>query len=173
MNTGRPAGRPAKPIEVKRLEGNNGHRPLPAAPMPGEGLEAANGTTPEAPENLGEHGLKLWAHIWVAAPWLAAKTDYSLISQICFVHDETEILRLKFASGEIDYSYVTGQGQYVIRPEYKIIQQNRAQLTAWFASIGFSPADRSRLGLSEVREYDPLDELNKRRNERKDAAVNE
>ena len=52
------AGRPPKPIELKRLLGNPGNRPLPDLnnithlPMAKE--------IPPHPENLQEHGKKLW-----------------------------------------------------------------------------------------------------------------
>jgi hypothetical protein len=42
----------------------------------------------------------------------------------------------------------------------------RTQMTAWLAAIGFSPSDRSRLGLAEVRVRNELDELERRRAER-------
>ena len=39
-------------------------------------------------------------------------------------------------------------------------------MTTWLSAIGFSPSDRARLGLAEVRVRDSLDELAERRAQR-------
>ena len=163
--TGRPSGRPSKPLEVKRALGNPGQRPLPDAPLPGEGLAGVS-SVPTPPE-LGEAGLELWDHVWVAGrTWLAPESDRTIITLLCNAQDEAEEIRLRVQSGEIERFYTTANGQMVTHPMVTQLANLRAQMTAWLAAIGFSPADRSRLGLAEVRVRDELDELQRRRNER-------
>ncbi len=165
MGTGRPTGRPAKPLEVKRELGNPGHRPLPGAPLPGEGLDGV--TDLPTPPDLGEAGLALWEHVWDAGrQWLAPETDRTIITKLCQAEDEHEEIRLLLASGEVPRFYVTANGQMVTHPLVTQLQTIRTQMTAWLAAIGFSPSDRSRLGLAEVRVRDELDELQRRRAER-------
>lgn len=162
MATGRPAGRPAKPLEVKRALGNPGQRPLPNAPLPGEGLESVSSIP--VPPILGEAGLDLWDHVWTAGKtWLSPDSDRTIITLLCQAQDEHEEIRLKIASGEIERYYTTANGQMVTHPMVTQLQNLRTQMTAWLAAIGFSPADRSRLGLAEVRVRDELDELMSRR----------
>jgi P27 family predicted phage terminase small subunit len=165
MATGRPAGRPAKPLEIKRELGNPGHRPLPEAPMPGEGLQGMTGI-PASPD-LGEAGQALWDHVWDAGrQWLAPESDRTIITKLCQAEDEHEEIRQLLTSGEVQRFYVTANGQMVTHPLVTQLQTIRTQMTAWLAAIGFSPSDRSRLGLAEVRVRDELDELQRRRAER-------
>lgn len=163
MATGRPNGRPAKPTEAHRLTGSR--KQLPPPPAPGQGLTAANGV-PTPPE-LKDAGQELWAEIWQAGrAWLSPDSDYYLVRLICEAHDEYTELRCLLTSGEVDRYYITANGQVVTHPVVTQLAGIRTQLTAWLAAIGFSPSDRSRLGLAEVRVRDAMDELKARRIER-------
>jgi P27 family predicted phage terminase small subunit len=160
--TGRPSGRPAKPLEIKRALGQAG---LPESPLPGEGLEGSSSVP--IPPALNEAGLALWFHVWTAGrTWLAVESDQTIITLLCQAQDEAEEIRLQIQSGEIERFYTTANGQMVTHPMVTQLATLRTQMTAWLAAIGFSPADRSRLGLAEVRVRDELDELQRRRVER-------
>ncbi len=168
--TGRPEGRPAKPIEVKRALGNPGHRPLPNAPLPQEGLVSAK-DVPNAPV-LGIDGLALWNQIWTAGKsWLSLEADYHIITLLCQAHEEIEDIRRAILIGEVPRFYKLPNGSFVNHPLVNQLKELRSQTTAWLAALGFSPADRARLGLAEVRQADALDELEKRRMERMRAGV--
>ena len=165
MATGRPSGRPAKPVEMKRATGNPGNRPLPDAPMPGAGLKPVDGVP--TPPSLGVDGQTLWVHVWVAGKsWLSPDSDYTIIKMLCEAHDEHEEIRRALSTGVVERYYITNNGQIVTHPLVTQLGNLRSQMTAWLAAIGFSPADRSRLGLAEVRVRDELDELQRRRAER-------
>lgn len=160
--TGRPNGRPAKPVEVKRALGNPGKRPLPDAPMPNTGLAAAKDIPPTPV--LGADGRLLWEQIWTAGKtWLSPAADSYLITMLCQSHDEAEDIRRAIAIGEVPRFYKLPNGSYVTHPLVVQLKEIRAQSTSWLAAIGFSPADRARLGLGEVRQSDEFDELNARR----------
>ena len=165
MATGRPVGRPAKPVEQHRLAGNPSKKTLPDAPMPGQGLQSAEGV-PAAPF-LGDNGLALWNHVWVAGrTWLSPESDQTIVTMLCEAQDDYALIRDLLNSGAEPRFYITANGQMVTHPLVVQLQNLRAQMTSWLAAIGFSPADRSRLGLAEVRVRDELDELNRRRVER-------
>lgn len=160
--SGRPMGRPPKPVEQKRALGVSG---LPAAPMPGKGL--TGGVVPELPESLRGPGSELWVHVWTAGrSWLAVESDRSIVELLCQAQDEAFEIRELLASGEVPRFYTTANGQVVSHPLVGQLKDLRTQQTTWFAAIGFSPADRARLGLAEVRVRDELDELERRRRER-------
>jgi P27 family predicted phage terminase small subunit len=165
VGTGRPRGRPAKPVEVHRALGNPSRLNLPDAPGPGEGLPGVDGV-PVAPV-LGDKGLELWTELWTAGrTWLSPTVDRVLIEMVCQAADEAEMLRVALASGEVDRFYVVSNGQQVTHPYVNQLKELRVQITAWLSALGFSPSDRVRLGLGEVRPADVLDELAKRRAER-------
>ena len=165
MATGRPGGRPAKPVEVKRALGNPGKRSLPDAPSPGKGLPAVE-DIPQPPA-LGVDGLELWEEIWQSGrSWLSPKGDKAIVRLLCQAQDEYEQLRRSLAIGEVPRTYILPNGSHVSHPYVTQMKELRTQMTAWLSALGFSPSDRARLGLGEVRQMDALDELAQRRNER-------
>jgi P27 family predicted phage terminase small subunit len=126
----------------------------------------AAGNIPQPPE-LGDDGTALWQHVWHAGrTWLSPDSDRSIITLLCQAQDEHEEIRQQISSGEIPRYYVTANGQMVTHPMVTQLANLRQQMTSWLAAIGFSPADRARLGLAEVRVRDELDELQRRRIER-------
>ena len=160
MATGRPNGRPPKPVERHRLAGTG--KDLPDGPFVNEGLEG--GDRPVPPETLGEDGTILWDHVWYAGrQWLAVESDRTLVAMLCHAYDESEKLRKGIESGEFPRVYVHANGSPVTTPWVTQLKELRAQITSWLAAIGFSPSDRSRLGLAEVRVRDELDELAQKR----------
>lgn len=168
--TGRPNGRPSKPVEAQRALGNPGHRSMPAAPMPGQALEGVS-SLPKPPADLGPSGLDLWFHVWEAGrQWLAPASDRTIVTLLCQAEDELQSMRLAFLTGEAERTYVTSNGSIVSHPYIAQMKDLRAQMTAWLAALGFSPADRARLGLAEVRVRDAIDELQRRRDERSASA---
>ena len=168
--TGRPTGRPSKPVELQRSLGNPGHRPLPVAPLPGEGLSGVS-AVPEHPDDLLDAGVALWRHTWEAGrQWLSPEADFQLVWLLCQAHDDYARMRDEFSAGVVERTYTTSNGTVVSHPYIAQMKDLRAQMTSWLAALGFSPADRARLGLSEVRVRDELDELTRRRNERASSA---
>lgn len=161
MATGRPAGRPAKPVEMHRAAGNPSRKHLPDAPMPGDGFVAA-GETPEPSVELGVAGRRLWDRLWAGSKtWLAPNVDETLLEKICTHEDEiADYTRVLEAEGRW---YETANGQQ--NPHQAFTQRKALQVeqTAWLAAFGQSPSDRARLGLAEVRVKDELDELAQRK----------
>lgn len=140
--------------------------------MPGEGLPGAEDVP--TPPALNLDGQEMWVRIWTAGRnWLSATADYPLVEMLCHAVDESEQIRRLLATGEQKRYYVLSNGQQVTSPLVKQLQDLRTQMTAWLAALGFSPSDRARLGLAEVRHSDVLDELEQRRNERRSKAVND
>lgn len=139
-------GPPPTPNEVKRRRGNPGKRSLPSESnlvlLPG------SKDAPEPPLPLGEHGRALWELAWSeAAAWLAA-TDTWALALVCQDIDEREILRASMIASE-DW-----RGRIALRALDK-------QITDRLQLLGFTPADRTRLGVAEVRLEDDLESFRK------------
>lgn len=163
MATGRPNGRPPKPTEIKRALGNPGKRHLASAPMPGEGILAEH-DIPKPPRELGKRGKELWNILWKNGKnHLSLSDDTPILLMLCHAWDELEFIRKEFASGNVEKVYLMTNGAYANHPYIAQRKELHAQCTAWLSMLGFSPTDRSRLGLSEVKESSPLDEMAKRR----------
>jgi P27 family predicted phage terminase small subunit len=166
MPTGRSVGRPSKPVERHRLAGNPSKKALPAVPLPGEGVSVSAGV-PDCPSGLDEYGAVLWGRTWDAGrAWLSPESDAQLVRDLCCVAQEAETLRCDIESGVVPRWYETSHGQVNPHPAVKQLNEYRSQLVTRWSMLGFSPSDRARLGLAQVRIRDELDGLIQRRAER-------
>ncbi len=146
------AGRPPKPVELKRLLGNPGQRPLPDLnnithlPMATE--------IPPAPENLGQTGLDLWNRAWgVAVTWLSPVSDIEAIKNASFLADANEAARARYM---ISTEPADAKAYVAINKAF----------TDSLTSLGFDPLARSRMGVAEVRAATSMDKLLERRQNR-------
>jgi len=144
-----PAGRPSKPIEQKRLLGNPGKRA-----MPDENsvvLLQQVEETPEPPRPLLKYGQDLWDRIWgMGATWVSDKTDLELLVMTCEMVDERWNLRVKVMQSD-DAAMRRG------------LRELDRQIVSNLSLLGFTPSDRSRLGVAEVKAKSKLEELMERR----------
>lgn len=145
-------GRPPKPIEQKRRTGNPGKRALPdqTAVIP---LRAAT-TTPEPPRQLFEFGRQLWDRVWQAgAAWISPDFDIELLLIVCEQTDERIRLRASvWNNNRAD--------------ERRALRTLESQIVDNMSKLGFSPTDRSRLGIAEVKIKSKLQELQELRDKR-------
>jgi hypothetical protein len=82
---------------------------------------------------------------------------------LCQAHDEAEDIRRAISIGEVPRFYKLPNGSFVTHLLVVQLKDSRTRAKAWLASIGFSPSDRSRLGIVEVRVRDELHALAKGR----------
>jgi P27 family predicted phage terminase small subunit len=150
-------GRPPKPVEIKRKTGNPGKRPLPA---PISIVPASEG--PRAvPANLGVAGSDLWDAVWSAGTDWLASSDAPLVTILAELADERESWRLLAeADGP---TFTTATGYVAIHPAVSQIRAITKDMVAVLSLLGFSPTDRTRLGLAEVKRMSGLAELLERR----------
>ena len=147
-----PRGRPPKPIQQKRLAGNVGKRPLPENTIR---LVQDVGQVVEPPRPLGATGKEFWDRIWgMANTWLSPESDMELLLITSELIDERWNLRVNVFRDN--------------RPEdRKALRNLDKQLVANLSLLGFSPTDRSRLGIAEVKRQTKLEELRTRIDESK------
>jgi len=149
-----PAGRPSKPIEQKRLLGNPGKRALPDENS--VVLLPRVETTPDPTRPLLKYGQELWDRIWgMGATWVSDKTDIELLMMTCEMIDERWNLRVKVMQSD-DATMRRG------------LRELDRQIVSNLSLLGFTPSDRARLGVAEVRAKSKLEELMERRANRED-----
>ena len=144
-----PAGRPAKPAEQKRLLGNPGKRAMPdeSSVVLLQQVEEA----PEPPRPLLKYGQDLWDRIWsMGATWVSDKSDLELLIMTCEMVDERWNLRVKVMQSD-DAKMRRG------------LRELDRQIVSNLSLLGFTPSDRSRLGVAEVKAKTRLEELMERR----------
>lgn len=142
---------PAKPVEMKRQLGNLGRRPLPdaASMIP---LEAGR---VEPSVELGPSGMRLWDSVFEhGGLWVSGRTDVHLLTLVCQQLDRRDVLMESFDLDPTDRKIVMS-----LNETEKLIASN-------LGLLGFTPSDRARLGLAEVRAKSKLEELAERRDAR-------
>ena len=140
-----PAGRPSKPIEQKRALGNPGKRALP---KPSEVVVLEQSAEiPEPPRPLLKYGRELWDRVWgMGASWVSQRTDIELLVMTCEMIDERWNLRVKVMQND-DARMRRG------------LRELDRQIVSNLSLLGFTPSDRARLGVAEVKVRSKLEEL--------------
>lgn len=145
------AGRPRKPIELRRAEGNPGKRKLPDNKTVAIIEQAAEPPEPTRP--LMKYGLELWERIWnTGAIWISDKTDIELLMMTCEMIDERWNLRIKVMQSN-DAKMRRG------------LRELDKQIVSNLSLLGFTPSDRARLGWAEVKTKSRLEEIRAMRRE--------
>ncbi len=131
---------PPKPIEQKRLIGNPGRRPLPKDAVELPQLDMR----PEPIRPLGAVGELFWDEAWNKGQLWLGRTDAWLVQLTAEMLDEREELREilagRVASGDSD----SWRDRRQLRDLERALISNLS-LMAW------TPVDRSRYGLAEVK----------------------
>jgi hypothetical protein len=142
---------PPKPVELKRKLGNPGKGPLPT-----NSLELAPiHEIPEPSRQLFEAGREMWNRIWsMGQIWLSPQTDIELLLMTCELIDERVRLRTEVWNGTGDW-----HDRKALRDLEKNIVNN-------LSLLGFTPADRSRMGVAEVKARSKIEELKAKREQR-------
>jgi hypothetical protein len=138
-------GRPPKPTEQKRLLGNPGKRALPNQ----ENLILLPAITeiPEPTRELSNDGMALWDRVWSSGShWISPTFDIEILQLTCEMLDERTDLRRKVA--------IEGDPK-----DRRGLRELDKQIISNLSLLGFTPADRSRLGVAEVRAQTKLEKL--------------
>jgi hypothetical protein len=142
---------PPKPVEVKRRLGNPGKGPLPTNSLALESISQI----PEPSRQLFEAGKEMWNRIWsMGQIWISPQTDIELLLMTCELIDERVRLRTEVWNGSGDW-----HDRKALRDLEKNIVNN-------LSLLGFTPADRSRMGVAEVKAKSKLEELRAKRDQR-------
>ena len=143
----------AKPAELKRALGNPGKRALPDL----SAVMVIEGGYREPFRELGGAGGQLWREVFeVGGLWISQRTDIHLLQMVCELLDRRELLREAFLNDPTERKV----NMSLLETE-KLIQSS-------LSLLGFTPSDRARLGLAEVKKESRLDEMLARRAARDD-----
>jgi len=147
-----PAGRPSKPTEIKRKLGNPGKRPLPDVGVVQILEQSSFVPVPSRP--LLKYGLEFWDKVWGSGlTWISANTDAELLLMTCELVDERWNLRVRVMQSN-DWR------------ERRALRELDDRIIRNLSLLGFTPADRSKLGVAEVKSISKMEQLKRRANER-------
>jgi len=164
-STGVGRGKKAEPIERKRARGAEIRGGLKAQPMPESALALVDlSVIPQSPASLGMVGVAYWEILWTAGRrHLSELHDTPLMTRLCSNFDRIAELENWLGLDVERRWYTSPNGQIVTHPAVKQIDQMDAQNTAWMSLMGFTPSDRARLGLAEIRVANELDQFRQRK----------
>jgi hypothetical protein len=143
---------PGKPAEVKRKLGAKGYKGKVSADVI---LLPAVSAIPEPLKPLSGSGLDLWDRTWQRGfIWLSVNTDVQLLQMVCEQLDERDSLRA-YVLENIE----AWHERSALRELEKSIRSN-------LSLLGFTPTDRMKLGVAEVKAESKMEQLKRRANER-------
>ena len=148
---------PGKPAEVKRKLGAKGYaKDVPEGVM----VIPAVSAIPEPLKPLSGSGLDLWDRTWQRGfSWLSANTDVQLLQMVCEQLDERDALR-----AYVMHNIEAWHERSALRELEKSIRSN-------LSLLGFTPTDRMKLGVAEVKVESKMELLKRRREEREQVIV--
>lgn len=134
---------PPVPVEKKRQLGNPGKRRLP-----GEDAVVLHSGRVDAPEGLQAAGRELWERVFGEGEiWISPRLDVTLLERVCRALDRAVILEQEFVADPTDRKIVMS------------INETDKLIYSGLGLLGFTPSDRARLGLAEVKRQSKLEEL--------------
>lgn len=133
-----------KPAELKMLQGNPGKRKLEVS----DAIAPLEYGYVEPLRSLGPVGRQFWDSIFGAGElWISIRTDTQLVQLVCELMDRREILREAFLADPIER-----------KVNMSLLETEKA-IVSGLSLMGFSPADRTRLGLVSAKTKSKLEEL--------------
>ena len=137
---------------------------------------------PAAPSSLRKTGKSAWARYWsLGAPWLNATTDLAIVTRLCQAYDEREQLRAAVRKyGHVvarvlqeedldDGGGPTRVYEMKANPAVQMLRKLEELIVRMEGLCGFTPSDRTRMGLAEVKAASALDQMMARQQERRAA----
>ena len=151
------SGPAPEPTELTRKKGNPSRKKLPALAS----VTVLPASVSPAPAHLSETQKELWDSIKRVAFWISG-TDEVTLQLLCEKLDRRARLVARFETE--DPLLITNTGYVYQNPLFGMISTMENEITKLFSVLGLTPADRTRLGVGEVKARSKLDELIAQRN---------
>jgi len=140
---------PPKPLEQKRLTGNPGKRALP---KDGQLVLMPQVENPLPLRPLGEVGEAFWDEAWNKGQLWLGRTDKWLVQLTAEMLDEREELRVIVA----ERTLAGDKDGWRDRRQLRDLERS---IVANLSALAWTPVDRSRYGLAEVKAKSKLAEF--------------
>lgn len=135
---------PPKPVELKLMQGNPGRRPLKL----NDAIAPMEYGYREPLRELSDVGRQFWDSIFDAGEiWISIRTDTEMVQLVCEQLDRRELIKEQIKADPTDATW------------YRQANEIEAQIVKSLSLLGFTPADRTRLGLVSAKTKSKLEEL--------------
>jgi P27 family predicted phage terminase small subunit len=112
---------------------------------------------PVPPEGLGERGTLEWRKVWQAGRWFWSDQDYHWIEQLARAYDDVAEFRAEIK--RMGLTVEGYNGQTVANPLIAEVRRAEDTIRKCLSQLGFSPTDRARLKLTELKGASELQKL--------------
>jgi P27 family predicted phage terminase small subunit len=150
-------GRPKKPTEIKKLEGNNDKRWLVENEMKVLPMDEL----PEAPKTFNAATVKIWDTVCreLKRNGLLASCDLELLHGYCILLNQfVDANNMVKKEGLVT---VSRHGEQVVNPWYRVQCESLKQATQIGQLFGVTPSARSRINVATTKPQSKLDTLKK------------
>lgn len=114
-------------------------------------------SVPVPASDFSGRGVEEWEKVWEAGFWLKRDQDYHWVEMIARAYSDIEVFRARV---ETDGLVVTGyNNQVVAHPLIKEIRAAEATIQKCLSILGFSPTDRARLNLADLKVKNELQKM--------------
>jgi len=147
-----PAGMPPKPVELKKKQGT--YRKDRDKSLGTNNLIPFNpiADVPPAPADLQTEGLRVWNTVWTAgATWINPASDSLLVEQAARMKD-------LFLIAQSRAMVTTDPG------DVRAALQANNEYNRMLSQLGFTPADRTKMGVQQVQAVSTLEKLRAKKN---------
>jgi hypothetical protein len=135
---------PPKPAELKVLQGNPGQHKIRVS----ESVQPLTYGFVEPLRPLQEAGRQMWDSVFKAGElWVSNTTDVQLVQLVCEQLDRKQVIEGLIAADPSEWHL------------FKQLNDLERLITANLSLLGFTPADRTRLGLVSVKTKSKLEDL--------------
>lgn len=144
---------PLEVMAVRSPDGKTpGHRnlPVPVSSKPDRSI-------PEPARPFEGRAIEEWEKVWDAGFWLKRDQDYHWVEMIARAYRDIEAFEARVAE---DGPVVTGYAnQVVAHPLIGEIRKCEATIQKCLSILGFSPTDRARLNLADMKVQNELQKM--------------
>ena len=135
---------PPKPAELALLQGNPRQHKI----RTNDAIAPLEYGWVEPPADLGERGLELWRKVFGEGEiWISIRTDTPLVAQVARQMDRVAVLRELWEADPVDRKL-----------NMSLLETEKA-VQSGLSLLGFTPSDRTRLGLVSARTKSKLEEV--------------
>lgn len=151
-------GRPPKPRERMKATQRNNETKANGDRLPAPYNGPIDRRVPDPPVALTGRGEVEWRNIWEAGFWLKRDQDYAWVEMVCQAYMDIEVFRATVRDQGLTVKGYA-PGQVVAHPLIAEIRKCEQTIQKCLSTLGFSPTDRAKLNILDIKARSAFEEF--------------